>query len=64
MLFTGDVGEIQGFELRLDLPDGIEYAGWEFAQLGNTSISVTRPRLNKPEFFVERIVAKVLLRLT
>ncbi len=61
MLFTGDPGQILGFELRLDLPAGIEYAGWEFTQLGNTSISVTNPKPNKPEFFVDGITGDSLV---
>ncbi len=61
MLFTGDPGEIKGFQLRLELPDGIEYAGWEFTQLGNTSISVTKPKPNKPEFFIDGITGDSLV---
>ena len=61
IIFTGDPGEIQGFELTLDLPTGIEYAGWEFTQLGNTSISVSDTRPDKPMFLVTGITGDSLV---
>jgi len=55
IVFTGDLGTIRGFELTVDLPDGIEYAGWEFTQLGATDITVTKKRADKPRFFIDGI---------
>lgn len=61
MVFTGDPGEVKGFELTLDLPDGIEYAGWEFVQLGNTSIIATNSNSTKPEFYIDGITGDSLV---
>jgi len=61
MIFTGDPGQIKGFELTLDLPDGIEYAGWEYTQLGNTSINITKAKANKPEFYIYGITGDSLV---
>jgi len=70
MIFTGDPGQVKGFELTLDLPNGIEYAGWEFTQLGNTAINITKARIDQPEFYVDGIsgdslvIANIGLRST
>lgn len=61
MIFTGDLGQIKGFELTLDLSDGVEYAGWEFVQLGNTSINVTKAKNKRPEFYIDGITGDSLV---
>ena len=61
IIFTSDPGTISGFEFELDLPTGIEYAGWEFAQLGGTSISVIDPTVGRPVFYVEGVTGDSLL---
>jgi len=43
IIFTGDFGEVNGFEFEIDLPEGVEYGGFEYAQLGGTSISISDP---------------------
>jgi len=53
IIYTGDPGTILGFELELDLPNGLEYAGWEFTDFQGTSISNNDPDLNNPVFIVD-----------
>ena len=61
IIFTGDPGQINGFEFEIDLPEGIEYAGFEFAQLGNTSISIADPSPSRPVFLVDGITGDSLV---
>ena len=61
IIFTGDPGDIKGFEFEIDLPDGIEYAGWEYAQLGGTTISAADPDPNRPTFLVDGITGDSLV---
>ena len=52
IVFTGDPGIVRGFSLELTLPEGIEYAGWEFAKHGGTNISNSEPSVTCPEFVI------------
>jgi len=61
IIFTGDPGEIVGFEFEIDLPEGIEYAGWEYSKLGNTSISNIDPKASRPVFLVNGITGDSLV---
>ena len=61
IIFTSDPGIVTGFEFELDLPAGIEYAGWEFAQLGGTSINIVDPEPGRPVFYAEGVTGDSLL---
>ncbi len=61
IIFTSDPGTVSGFEFELDLPTGIEYGGWEFAQLGGTSINIIDPEPSRPTFYVEGVTGDSLL---
>ena len=52
IIFSGDVGQIKGFELEIDLPNGFLYDGWEFASYGGTAIYNTNPSTTRPEFTI------------
>ena len=53
IVFSGDPGRIAGFELEISLPEGMQYAGWEFAQFAGTSVSNSDPSLSCPGFIVD-----------
>ena len=53
IIFSGDPGRIAGFELEVNLPDGMQYAGWEFAEFAGTSIANSDPDSSCPEFVVD-----------
>ena len=53
IVYTGDPGSVLGFELELDLPDGLEYGGWEYTAFGGTAISVLDPDPTEPVFLVD-----------
>lgn len=61
IIFTGGAGEISGFEFEIDLPDGMEYGGFEYAQLGSTTISISDPNPARPVFFVDGITGDSLV---
>jgi hypothetical protein len=61
IIFTGDLGEISGFEFEIDLPEGMEYGGFEYTQLGNTSIGISDPNPERPVFFVDGITGDSLV---
>ena len=52
IIYSGALGDIKGFEMELDLPDGINYAGWEHVDNKGTGIFNTDPNESKPEFTV------------
>ena len=53
IIYTGDPGTVLGFEFELDLPSGLEYAGWEFTDFLGTSISNTDSDGSNPVFVVD-----------
>ncbi len=61
IIFTGDPGDVKGFEFEIDFPDGMQYGGFEYAQLGGTSITATDPNPDRPTFFVNGITGDSLV---
>ncbi len=50
IIYSGALGDIKGFAMELDLPEGVNYAGWEHTDNKGTGIFNTDPSTTKPEF--------------
>ena len=61
IVFSGDPGTILGFELEMGLPEGFEYAGFEFTDFTGTSVSNSNPDPTCPEFLVDGFDADSIL---
>jgi len=53
IIYSGDPGTVLGFELELNLPQGLQYDGWEYAEFGGTSISVSDTDPSNPKFIID-----------